>query len=170
MVREALDVFLGRGPAGLAVDQRGAVIVEQELIGRGHRHEPLIPVGIAPALIAQIGRAEQPLVGPVEEGRDLVVLLPGRGRSQLVPVLVGKGLLFLGVVEQVGAVVPGLKIAVQRHAVNRSAIAVQQRHARLAVHIAALGVVPLGAVGGDVIVQRDDAIQLQNQQFCKFCR
>ena len=47
------------------------IVIEQELVRIAHRHIALIPVGITPALVAQVGAAEKALVRTVEEGGDI---------------------------------------------------------------------------------------------------
>ena len=157
MVRQRGDIFIRRHDAFIRVDQEAAVIGKQEPVRRTGRHIALIPVGIAPALVAQVGATDLPVIRTMEESRDLVVLLPGFRWRQFVAMAVGKSRLLRFVVEQIGAMVPGLEIAVEANAVYRTAIAVQQRYSLLTADIAALGIVPFRTVRSDEVVEIDDA-------------
>ena len=96
----------------------------------------------------------------MEEGRDLGMLLPGFGRRKIVTVLVLEGLLLCLVAEEVAAVDPGLEIAVERHAVGRAAILVEQRHALGAVDVTLLRIVPFRLMLCDEVVELGDAAGL----------
>ena len=157
MMRQAVDVGLRCGNAGVRIDQRHAVVPEQEGVGITHADIALIPVGIAPALVAQVGGPEQSLVRPVEEGRDLGMFAPGARRGERSAVLRLERRLLGVVAEQIGAVDPGLKVAIQTNAVGIAAIGVQQRHALRPADIAGLGRIPFRAVSGHEIVQVGDA-------------
>ena len=153
MIFERVDVAFRRLDAFRRIDQRLGAGVEQHAVRRPHRTIALIPVGIAPALIAQVGAAEQAFFRTMEEGRHLIELVPGFREAQIPAVFCLEVGAFFGVLEQILAVDPGLEVAVHRDGIIRAVIFVEQRHTLHAAHVPALGVVPFGFILGDELVK-----------------
>ena len=120
---EAPDVLLGGLDAGIGVDERVALVVEQVLVGIVLADVAVVPGADAPEMAHHVAVAEHTLGG--EELGQLVGLFPGAGRPQLPTVLVAEFLLVRRVFRQVPTVDPDLGVAVVADRAGLAAVLVR---------------------------------------------